>query len=349
MSIISTRSGVLLSNTMMRAHALLCHSGRQRMGQLFCRVFEHITHHSKHHFHHSNMATYPNTTPMNTALSISATHKKILVADDDPQVIKIIFKYFTDTNHPYELLSASNGAIAHQIAQEEVPDLLILDWEMPILSGIEVMKYSRKTAHTRHIPIIITTGAQTEDHHLEEALKQGAVDYIRKPFSRLELLARAQSALCIAALRQQERNMMQSMIDAKNRQLSSIALQVAQKNELLASVAKKLEPVATKNASVKACLKDIQNGLKLDNQWELFKLHFEEVHPQFFTRLQQMYPALTPNDLKICAYIKMNLSNKETRQILNLTTKGLETARYRIRKKMNLNPKEDLHRWIQQL
>lgn len=139
------------------------------------------------------------------------------------------------------------------------------------------------------------------------------------------------------------------MIDAKNRQLSSIALQVAQKNELLASVAKKLEPVATKNASVKACLKDIQNGLKLDNQWELFKLHFEEVHPQFFTRLQQMYPALTPNDLKICAYIKMNLSNKETRQILNLTTKGLETARYRIRKKMNLNPKEDLHRWIQQL
>jgi len=279
----------------------------------------------------------------------STIKQKILIVDDNPSIIKTISKYFTDTQEPYELLSARNGDIASQIAIKELPDLIIMDWEMPGFSGIEVMKYLKTITETRHIPIIMATGEQTEDYHLEEALKRGATDYIRKPFSRLELLARAQSALCIAALRRQEKNMMQSLIDAKNRQLSSIALQVAHKNELLINIAKKLEPLALKNALAKDCLKEIQSEMTLDNQWEVFKLHFDEVHPDFFIRLQQVYPSLTSNDLKICAYIRMNLSNKQARQILNLSTKGLETARYRLRKKMELTPQEDLNKLIQQI
>jgi len=274
--------------------------------------------------------------------------KKILVADDNPDMIETVFQYFSDAPQSYELLNACNGAIAYQIAHEELPDLIIMDWEMPMMSGLEVTVHLKKHQETSHIPIIIATGIQIEDYNLEEALERGAVDYIRKPFGRLELLARSRSAMRIADLHQKEKMLMQSMIDAQNRELSTIALQVAQKNELLEGIVKKFQPMASSNSVVKKYLKDIQSGLNLDNQWEKFKMHFEKVHPRFFLRLQQKYPALTPNELKMCAYMKMNLSIKETMQILNISKKGLETARYRIKKKLALTPKEDLHKLIHQ-
>ncbi|HAS44541.1 MAG TPA: hypothetical protein DCS93_28945, partial [Microscillaceae bacterium] len=56
--------------------------------------------------------------------------KKILVADDNPDMIETVFQYFSDAPQSYELLNACNGAIAYQIAHEELPDLIIMDWEM---------------------------------------------------------------------------------------------------------------------------------------------------------------------------------------------------------------------------
>lgn len=274
--------------------------------------------------------------------------KKILVADDEPNVIKTIFRYFTDAKEPYVLLSANNGAVAHQIAREALPDLIIMDWEMPQLSGLMVLSMLKKTKETCHIPIIIVTGKQVEDHNLEEALDTGAVDYIRKPFSPLELLARARSALYIAELRQKEQKMAELLLDAKNRELSAIALQVAQKNQLLDRVAKKLElsPTQNMNTAIRECLKEIESGLDLDKQWEVFKRHFETVHPNFFTKLEQSYDNLTLNDLKMCAYIKMHLAPKEVMRILNLSKKGLEAARYRIKKRIGLGAYDDLDKFI---
>lgn len=191
-------------------------------------------------------------------------------------------------------------------------------------------------------------GTQIEDCNLEEALEKGAIGYIRKPFSRVELLARSRAAMRLAAMHQREKTLLQSVIDAQNRELSTVALQIAQKNELLDGIVKKFQPIASQNQSVKAYLKQLQNSLNLDNQWEKFKLHFEKVHPHFFTRLQQTYPMLTSNELKLCAYMKMNLSAKEAMQILNISKKGLETGRYCIKKKLNLTPKDDLPKLIRQ-
>jgi len=286
---------------------------------------------------------------MTADILYKCSEKKILVADDNPAILKTIFKYFSEANPAYEVLYAYNGAFAYQVASEELPDLIILDWDMPMLSGVEVITSLKKQEKTSEIPIIIITGVQIEDQNLEEALGKGAIDYIRKPFSRVELLARAKSALKLAELHQQQKNMMQSVIDAKNRELATIAIQVGQKNQILEDITQQLETITTKNAQIKKCLKTIQGNLNLDNQWEKFKMHFEQVHPHFFKSLQERYPRLTPNELKLCAYIRMNLSYKETMQILNISDKGLESARYRIKKKMSLSSENDLNRFIQRL
>lgn len=276
------------------------------------------------------------------------TTKSILVIDDDPAIIQSIFKHFSITYSNYHLLSAPNGRIGLQIALKEQPDLIILDWQMPEMNGIQVIQYLQKNDVTRHTPIIVTTGINLEDVHLEEALKAGAIDYLRKPFNRVEFLARSQTALRLAELHHKEKQLMQSVIAHKNRELSTAMIHAGQKNQLLIDIQKQLKNNAIAPHLLEQILKSIQNNLHLDNYWDKFKLHFEEVHPCFFARLQTQFENLTTHELKLCAYIKINLADMDIAQILNVSYKAVEVARYRIKKKLKLSAKDNLSKFIQQ-
>ena len=83
-------------------------------------------------------------------------------------------------------------------------------------------------------------------------------------------------------------------------------------------------------------LKSVDEEIKIENNWEQFESHFNQVHQDFLKRLSQDYPDLTHKDLRMCAYLRMNLSSKEIASLLKLSLRGVETSRYRIRKKMNL-------------
>ncbi len=122
-------------------------------------------------------------------------HKKILIVDDDIDNLNIIVKHVEADQIPYELLQALNGEVAFEIAISEIPDLIITDWEMPILDGIELVKKIKKDIRTSSIPVIMCTGAMLTSEHLKTALQAGAVDYIRKPIDKIELLARIQATM----------------------------------------------------------------------------------------------------------------------------------------------------------
>ena len=80
-------------------------------------------------------------------------------------------------------------------------------------------------------------------------------------------------------------------------------------------------------------------GATIDDQayWEVFRTNFDLTHNNFFRNLRERYPALTPTDLKFCALLRLNLSTKEMAQFSGLTVRGVEGARYRLRKKLNLS------------
>lgn len=71
-------------------------------------------------------------------------------------------------------------------------------------------------------------------------------------------------------------------------------------------------------------------------------MHFNELNRDFFIRLKDEYPSLTPKDLKLCAYLKMNLSTKEIATLLNVSVRGVEASRYRLRKKMDLSSDKNI-------
>jgi signal transduction histidine kinase len=122
----------------------------------------------------------------------------ILVADDQPGNLDTIIKYLEESEGVYNILNATNGQIACKVAEKKQPDLIIMDWEMPVMSGIEAIRYLKSQDSTKDIPIIMATGVMLSPAHLKVALDAGAIDYIRKPIERTELLARINSILKLA-------------------------------------------------------------------------------------------------------------------------------------------------------
>jgi signal transduction histidine kinase len=117
---------------------------------------------------------------------------------------------FLEENKDYQVMQERNGNLAFDIAKEEQPDLIITDWEMPEVNGIEFIKMLKKDPDTCQIPVIMATSIMTTPGHLEIAFAAGAVDFIRSPVQKTELKARVNSMLKL------------SESDKKNRELNAM-------------------------------------------------------------------------------------------------------------------------------
>jgi class 3 adenylate cyclase len=123
----------------------------------------------------------------------------LLVADDNPENIRVIKEILSQEGDNYILMTVPNGKILVEMAKKKKPNLIITDWEMPEMDGLEATKAIKQDPEIRDIPILMYTGIMTSPKNLQTALEAGAVDFIRKPIEATELLARVQSMLLLAA------------------------------------------------------------------------------------------------------------------------------------------------------
>lgn len=141
-------------------------------------------------------------------------------------------------------------------------------------------------------------------------------------------------------------------VKLKSKQLANTAMSLVKKNETLTELKKEL--VEHKNGfdnyySYKKLLKKVDNSIAHKDEWEIFEYNFNQVHEEFFNQLKKQFPDLTHKDLKICAFIKMNLSTKEIAPLLNISIRGVETSRYRLKRKLKLNNDNSLMLYLQNL
>ena len=98
----------------------------------------------------------------------------------------------------YQIIEADDGIKAVALAESEMPDLIIMDWNMPIMDGIEALKTIKHCVKTKDIPVIMITGVMASSENMMTALKEGANEFLRKPFEKIELKARIQAVLFIS-------------------------------------------------------------------------------------------------------------------------------------------------------
>lgn len=143
-----------------------------------------------------------------------------------------------------------------------------------------------------------------------------------------------------------EREKLALEVENKNRELSNAALNLIRKNEVLQRLRDDLLLAKGDPRSLQQLARLIDRHLEGDHDWELFEESFNRVHDQFFKRLMQEFSDLTPGDMRLAAYLKMNLSSKEIAPLLNISVRGVENKRYRLRKKLNLPEDANLTEFI---
>lgn len=144
-----------------------------------------------------------------------------------------------------------------------------------------------------------------------------------------------------------EQQRLKQELTFKDRELATKALHLVNKNETFASIHKLLTTIELHEntpgkSQIDKVKKIIRENGSVDREWEAFKLHFEEVHPQFFTRLRENYPSLQANDLRLSAYLLIDLNAKEIAHIFNISPESVRKKKQRLREKLDLKNDEDI-------
>ncbi len=392
---------------------------------------------------------------------------KILIADDEPLNLMLYSEIFKTSD--YVIITASDGKEALQLIYEHKPHLVVLDWNMPRMDGFEVLKTIKADMATVHIPVIMITGIMTAPENLMQALDAGAVDFLRKPFDRIELKSRVKSMLLLSntmnELSEKYRTIEQNnrfintlieslpnplvyydldgivlgcnskfcqlarkgkdeisgrlvysilcgeksnemsmndkllletgnsntfectigetprnfivcknlfydsngapagilcvmtditelnethkeLIEIKMRELTSNALrmvQMSESNNQMITELERLEPFV--DLSGKRIIRSMINQFKVNNDnnlWSEFEMRFSNINESFYKNLVEKYPDLTPNEKKLWALLRLNLSSKDIASITSQNPQSVDVARYRLRKKLNLSSEENL-------
>lgn len=288
--------------------------------------------------------------------------KTILIIDDEPSNIQVVINLLNNIVPSYKVMSSSNSKLGLEIAIQTKPTIIVTDWNMPELNGIELIVELKKNELTKDIPIIMATGVNMTAQDLKLALDSGAYDFICKPINEIELVARINSAVRFVEyytskienerfiLKMQEENHLLE-IESKKRELLSKTMILLKINQLHEKFQDQLETISCERRKPECevfCFAETHTKeiIKSGNQqiWDELELHFEQINESFYKNITAKFPNLTPNERKLSAYLRLNLSTKDISSITSQSLRSIEIARTRLREKLNLKGSdEDLH------
>ncbi len=136
-------------------------------------------------------------------------------------------------------------------------------------------------------------------------------------------------------------------VDTKNRELAVSTMSLIKKNELLSLIKEDLKNTSDDgNKNIKSVISTINKNISEEDTWNIFKEAFDNADKDFLKKVKMAHPSLTPNDLRLCAYLRLNLSSKEVAPLISISVRSVEIKRYRLRKKMDLSHEQGLVEYI---
>ncbi|HET8737912.1 MAG TPA: triple tyrosine motif-containing protein [Pricia sp.] len=139
---------------------------------------------------------------------------------------------------------------------------------------------------------------------------------------------------------------LQSEIENKNRELAISTMSILKKNKFLYSIKSSLNDISPKEKPIRSVIKKIDQNINSEDDWKFFEDAFNNADKDFLRQIKSRHESLTNNDLRLCAYLRLNLSSKEIAPLLNISVKSVEMKRYRLRKKFDLPHQDNLVDYI---
>lgn len=147
---------------------------------------------------------------------------------------------------------------------------------------------------------------------------------------------------------------LEGVVEKKNAELLTQTSSVIQRNELIIKIKNELEEYYKKqnNKTLAPLFNKVENllneNMNNDEDWKMFLINFEQKHTNFFKKLKEIYPQLTANDLKLCACLRLNLDSKDIASLMNVSVRAVENSRSRLRKKLDVQPQQQLNEFFLQ-
>lgn len=269
--------------------------------------------------------------------------KNTVLIVDDIHVNRILMQdYLSDAG--INVINAKNGEEACTLALKHLPDLIVMDWKMPVMSGMEALEKLKANNATKDILVMIVTGIATMQENLEEAYNKGAIDFIRKPFEKIEFVARVRSLLDLVRYYKLE-------LDRKNKELTASTLQLTRFTEMCKKINKKLQVFQQSNPSAASLIEDITGtiSIQLKNElWKRVEEYFTERHPDFYKNLTSKHGNISPAEYKLCALLRINMNSKEIASLICQENSSIRVSRSRLRKKFGLTEHDKLVAYLMQ-
>ena len=283
---------------------------------------------------------------------------KILVVDDDTNNRMLVVNLLRQKEH-YKVISAANGKMAVDVASKVIPNLILMDWEMPVMNGIEALRILKSQSQTAQIPVIMYTGVMTATKSLQEALDLGAIDFLRKPIESTELSARIHSTLqlqdSIKAKIQAEKDkaliiqrMKNQEIELKTQELKESLIQAEIYKTSLRQIHKELslQLQEINRPNLKKLHRALNLQLDQEEEWRELVERVNKIYPKFLSLLQTKHPTLNKSELKLCVFVRLGIGRKEIATLLRCSVDTVKKNRYRLRKKIELSSSTLLEEYL---
>lgn len=290
----------------------------------------------------------------------------ILIIDDEADTRNLVVNYL-ESNEGYVFYTANNGETGLEIAYNELPDLILLDWQMPEMDGLKVLEKLKSRKETAEIPVMMYTGIMTDSNSLRTALQLGAKDFLRKPIEPIEMEARITAVIQQAEHQREiikkertiyllEKKQLEIELESKKKETVNYAKFLAGKNEFFLSLIENLKDFIVKenlNDSQARTMRNYINELTINNNmlkgYEQFTELFNQLHPSFNLAIDALDFSLTEHEKQMMSFIKLNLSNKEIATLMAVSLAAVEKGKYRLKQKLKLDQDLSLNDYISTL
>lgn len=291
----------------------------------------------------------------------------ILLVDDQPAVLRELVGTLSVEFPEARLLQTTDPLQALDIARGEAPQLVLTDWDMPELTGLELVERLRAQAPDRDVACVICTGKHVDSSDLSRALALGAVDYLRKPFDAIELAARVRAALRerdytaqiraqnaelerqrgeLAAEKERTERLLNEQLALQQQDIELLALELQRNREFAERLSSRLGAAIRGDkpepGEVRALLRELEHELLSGDRLHTLRSDLDAVNAAFYKRLDAYLPGLTPGERELCAFLKLGLTGKEIAVLRGITPNAVKKARQRLRRKLAIDPDEDL-------
>ncbi|MDR7370541.1 LuxR C-terminal-related transcriptional regulator [Flavobacterium aquidurense] len=159
----------------------------------------------------------------------------------------------------------------------------------------------------------------------------------------LEMELKAENELNI---QEYEKHILELELQTKSSEVAGKSLSIAKQSEMIENI----QTILDSESDFNKLKSEIKKAIKINevnkHEWEIFETNLNQIHNEFIINLSKKFPNLTPKDIKLCVYLKMNLSSKEIAPMMNISFRGVELHRYRLRKKLNLTQDENLSKFL---